>query len=154
MNQNAYLKQYQKNKVETASKEDLFIMLFDALVNFTKKARTAIEEKNIQKTHNNIVSAQNILFEFINTLDHSVNPELAQRLQSLYHYNIQLLVKANIKKDLAPIDEAIKLLTDLRDTWRQAVITAKKEMAAGTFDSPQTYSDETDGEYRSYEYDG
>ena len=129
MNQNAYLNQYRKNNVETATQEELFLMLFNALVKFVTKAKNAIETKDIQETHNNIVKAQNILIEFIETLDFSVNEELATNLKNLYEYNIQLLMRANIKKDMAAITESLEMLQGLRDTWKQAVDMLKKEKA-------------------------
>lgn len=127
MNQNTYLNQYRKNNVETATQEELFLMLFNALIKFVTKAKNAIETKDIQESHNNIVKAQNILIEFIETLDFSVNEELATNLKSLYEYNIQLLMRANIKKDLNAITESLNMLQGLRDTWKQAVDMLKKE---------------------------
>lgn len=148
MNQNAYLNQYRKNNVETATQEELFLMLFNALVKFVTKAKNAIETKDIQETHNNIVKAQNILIEFIETLDFSVNEELATNLKNLYEYNIQLLMRANIKKDMAAITESLEMLQGLRDTWKQAVDMLKKEKAqnliTGNTQSSQNVDDDFD----------
>ena len=127
MNQNVYLKQYKKNNVETATPEDRFMMLFNGLINFILKAKKALEENNIQEKHNNIIKAQNILYEFINTLNYDENAELANSLRSLYEYNINLLFKANIKKDMAALEESLKLLQGMRDTWQKAVNIFKQE---------------------------
>ncbi len=168
MNQNVYLQQYKKNTVETASPEELLIMLFNALVNYVAKARTAISTANIQDTHNNITAAQNILIEFIDTLDHSVNPSLAKNLESLYTYNIQLLATANIKKDLKKIDESYNMLKDLRDTWKKAAELSKSGSVEKNTESVEEqrslravdnteYDDEDDTpdeEYTGYEFDG
>ena len=148
--QNAYLNQYRKNNIETATQEELFLMLFNALVKFVTKAKNAMEAKDIQETHNNIIKAQNILLEFIETLDFSVNEELATNLRNLYQYNIQLLMKANIKKDIAAITESLNMLQGLRDTWKQAVELSKKEKAqnfiSATSPAPADENDELDND--------
>ena len=60
---------YQKNAVQTASPAKLTLMLYDGAVKFTNIAIEAIEAGDIEKAHNNIVKAQNIIVEFRSTLD-------------------------------------------------------------------------------------
>ena len=127
MNQNPYLKQYQKNTVETATKEELFLLLFNALIKFISKAKEGMETKNIEQIHNNIIKAQNILYEFMRTLDFTVDPKLAENLKNIYQYNVSLLLKANIKKDMAALEESYKLLYDLREAWKQAILEYKNK---------------------------
>ena len=62
---NQYLKQYQKNEVETASPEKILILLYDAAIQFLNKAKIAMHEKNIPEIHNNLMSCENIILEFI-----------------------------------------------------------------------------------------
>jgi len=156
MNQNVYLKQYQKNNIETATPAELFLILFNALVNFVAKAKNAMEEANIQDTHNNITKAQNILIEFVETLDHSVSPELAKNLESLYMYNIKLLTDANIKKDIKKLNESYKLLEGLRNTWREAMEIQKnsKSKEDSLEDSYTSVRPSEDENYEGYEFDG
>lgn len=54
--------------------------------------------------------------------------EFAQNLFALYEYINNQLLLANIKKREECLDEALKHMTELRDTWRQAV---KQFKAAG-----------------------
>ena len=58
---NPYLKQYQQTQVQTASPEKILIMLYDGAIQFLNKAKTGMENKNIEETHNNIVRAQRII---------------------------------------------------------------------------------------------
>ena len=46
---NQYIKQYQKNQIETASQEQLLIMLYNGAIQFLNIARKAMEEKNIEE---------------------------------------------------------------------------------------------------------
>ena len=102
---NQYVKQYQKTTVETASNEKILIMLYDGAIQFLNKAKIALGEKNWEQSHNNLMGAQRILEEFINTIDKEPNPELAQNLINLYEYFITRLVQANMKHQIEPVDE-------------------------------------------------
>ncbi len=124
---NQYVKQYQKTTVETASNEKILIMLYDGAIQFLNKAKIALNEKNWEQSHNNLMGAQRIIEEFINTIDKEPNPELAQNLISLYEYFIARLVQANMKHEIAPIDEVLKFLKELKSTWEEAISIAQKE---------------------------
>lgn len=127
---NPYLKQYQKNEVETASPEKILILLYDGAIQFLNKAKIAMEQKNIPEIHNNIMGCESILLEFINTIDLENGGEFAIRLQALYQYFYNTLVQANMKKDVTKIDEVLRHLIDLRATWKQAIAIANSQKAA------------------------
>lgn len=141
---NQYVKQYQKTTVETASNEKILIMLYDGAIQFLNKAKIALNEKNWEQSHNNLMGAQKIIEEFINTIDKEPNPELAQNLISLYEYFIARLVQANMKHEIAPIDEVLKFLKELKATWEEAIAIAQKERAQ--LCSRVNISDEDDDE--------
>ena len=126
---NQYVKQYQKTTVETASNEKILIMLYDGAIQFLNKAKIALSEKNWEQSHNNLMGAQRILEEFINTIDKEPNPELAQNLINLYEYFITRLVQANMKHQIEPVDEVLKFLKELKATWEQAIAISQKERA-------------------------
>lgn len=147
---NQYVKQYQKTTVETASNEKILIMLYDGAIQFLNKAKIALAEKNWEQSHNNLMGAQRIIDEFINTIDKEPNPELAQNLISLYEYFIARLVQANMKHEIAPIDEVLKFLKELKSTWEEAISIAQKERAqicakvSTTEDEYENYDDDED----------
>lgn len=126
---NPYLKQYQTNQIQTASPEKILIMLYDGAIQFLNKAKKEIENKNIQEVHNNIIGAQKIISEFMNTLDMEVGGETANNLYNLYEYLHFRLVQANLKKDAAMIDEVLVHLKDLKATWEEAIRITNKEKA-------------------------
>ncbi|OGI17790.1 MAG: flagellar export chaperone FliS [Candidatus Melainabacteria bacterium RIFOXYA2_FULL_32_9] len=124
---NPYLKQYQQTEVQTASPEKLLIMLYDGAIQFLNKAKVGIANKNIEEIHNNIIGAQKIISEFMNTLDIKVGGEVAQNLYNLYEYLHYRLVQANIKKDADMVDEVLTHLKDLKKTWEEAIRIAARE---------------------------
>ena len=122
---NQYVKQYQKSSIETASREQILIMLYDGAIQFLNKAKIAMQNKEIEATHNNLMGAQNIIQEFINSLDREVAPQLAENLTSLYEYFIRRLIHANIKREMEPIDEVLKYLKSLKGENKEFMLLGK-----------------------------
>lgn len=118
---NPYLKQYRQTQIDTTPKEQILLMLYDGAVRFLHLAKEGMAEKNIEKIHNNIIKVQNIITEFEAALDMKNGGEFAESLFALYEFISRQLSQANIKKDEAALDIAIKHITELRDTWKEAV---------------------------------
>lgn len=116
---------YKNNSVNFASKEQLLLMLVDGAVKFAKIGRQAIEDKDIQKAHDNITKAQNIFYELMATLDVKQGGEWAQQLMQIYEFIIRRLLEGNMKKDLNIMNEVIPLIEDVRDTWNEAYKLSK-----------------------------
>ncbi|MCE3234874.1 MAG: fliS [Vampirovibrio sp.] len=127
---NPYAKQaeqYKKNQIETASPEEILIMLYEGAIRFLLVAKKANDEKNVEKCHKNIVKAQHIIQEFMASLDMDIGGDMAVNLMRLYEYLNYQLVQANIKKDMALIDEVLDHLRSLKATWEEAIRIAHKE---------------------------
>ncbi|MGE5613322.1 MAG: flagellar export chaperone FliS [Bacillota bacterium] len=125
--QDAY-NSYKLNSILTARPEELVLMLYNGLVKFIMLARKAIEEKDIQKAHDSIIRAEDIIAEFIASLD--MKYEISHNLALLYDYMYDRLITANMKKDIAILDEVLHFAKDLRDTWAQAMKLASQEKKA------------------------
>lgn len=123
---NAYQK-YQQNSVYTASPQELTLMLYNGLVRFLKLACQGIEEKNMEKANNNLIKSQNIVTEFMCTLD--MQYEVSEGLMAIYDYMNRRLIEANIRKDKEIVEEITGYAEELRDTWAQAMKLAKKQAA-------------------------
>lgn len=115
--------QYKSNSINTATPEELTLMLYNGLVKFLMQAQSAIETNNIEKANNGIIKAQAIVVEFTSTLD--MNYEVSQNLELLYDYMYRQLTQANMKKDNAIVEEVLGMAKELRDTWSQAMKLAK-----------------------------
>ncbi|QCX32357.1 flagellar export chaperone FliS [Caloramator sp. E03] len=111
---------YQQNSVNTASKEKLLLMLYDGLVRFIKQGIIGLEEKNISKSNTNFIKAQNIILEFMSTLNMEVGGEISKSLMALYDYMYRRLVEANIKKDKDIAQEVLNFAEDLKETFEEA----------------------------------
>ena len=120
---NAYQK-YQSNVVNTATPQELTLMLYNGLVKFLKLSIQSMDEKSIEKTNNYIIRSQDIITEFICTLD--MQYEVSKSLMALYDYMNRRLIEANLKKEKAIVEEVLGFAEELRDTWAQAMKLAKQ----------------------------
>lgn len=120
-------KQYKAQQIQTASPEEILILLYEGAIRFLVIARKAIEAGDIEKSHNNLIKAQRIITEFMFTLDMDIGGEAAKNLYSLYEYLHYRLVQANLKKDVTMVDEVLDHLRSLKDTWEKAIEIAAEE---------------------------
>ena len=120
------LNAYMQNSVYTASKDRLLLMLYDGLVKFIKQGIAGLEEKNYEKANTNLIKAQNIISEFMATLDMQKGGELANKLNLLYDYMRRRLIEANIKKNKEIAVEILGYAEKLKGAFDQAYIICKK----------------------------
>ncbi|MFS0864947.1 flagellar export chaperone FliS [Fredinandcohnia sp. 179-A 10B2 NHS] len=110
---------YQSNSVTTATPGELTLMLYNGCLKFIKIARKAIEENNIQEKNVNLQKAQNIISEFMVTLNPDV--EVSKTMMTMYEYINRRLIEVNIKNDLEILSEVEGYVTDFRDTWKEVI---------------------------------
>lgn len=111
--------QYNNSKVMTASPAELTLMLYEGAIKFCNIAEAAVEEKNIEKAHNNIRKVQNIIGYLQSTLD--MQYPVAQDFVNIYDYLAGRLVQANVKKDKEILKEINMHLHSVRDTWKEVM---------------------------------
>lgn len=140
---NPYLKEYKKNQIQTATPEEILILLYDGAIQFLIKAKAGIESKDNEQVNNNILACQKIIREFINTLDMENGGSVAENLRLLYEYFIKTLVSANINKDMRKVNEILKHLKNLRETWQKAITIANNEKNANLLESCKTQNSQS-----------
>lgn len=119
--------QYQNIQVTTSSPEKILIMLYDGAINFTRIAIDKIGKGDMGGKGIYISKTQAIVGELMSTLNHEVGGDIAKQLESLYVYLIDELIAANINNNAKPLHNAVRILTNMRDTWVEAIDLAKKE---------------------------
>jgi len=119
------LQAYQNNSVNTATPGELTLMLYNGALKFLKQTKASISEKKWDKAHEYNMRVQTIIQELIITLDRTY--PIAEQILSLYEYVQSRLVEANIKKETSILDEVEGLLTQFRDTWKQAMVLNKAQ---------------------------
>ena len=111
---NAYA-QYSNQKVMAASPAELTLMLYDGAIKFCNIAEAAVEKKDFDKAHTNIIKIEKIIEYLRSTLDMSY--AVAQDFENMYSYIARRLVEANFGKDLEILQEVNMHLHSIRDNW-------------------------------------
>lgn len=109
---------YLETTVQTASPAQLLIMLYDGAIRFCRQGIEAIKDHNFPEANTNLLKVQNIVSEFIITIDRT--SPISENLLSLYEYFNMRLIEANMKKDIEPAEEVLSHLVELKETWIQA----------------------------------
>lgn len=124
MAQNNLYAQYTTNKIMTASPAELTLMLYEGAIKFCNIAIMAVEQKDMEKAHVNILKVQRIIDEFRATLNHKY--PVAEDFDKVYRYLLRRLFEANVAKDKEILEEILTHLHSMRDTWKEVMKRAKQ----------------------------
>jgi flagellar protein FliS len=96
----------------------------DGAIKFVRLGREDIKQKDMEGAHYNLSKAQDIVMELDESLD--MDYDISQSLSGIYEFIYRQLIEANIKKDIKTLDQVELFLCDLKDTWVEALKTARK----------------------------
>jgi len=114
----AYAKIGVESGVVSADPHKLISMLYQGALLAIANAKNGILRKDIPAKGVAISKAIAIIDEGLNaSLDKKVGGPLAQNLSALYEYMCTRLIVANLKNDMAALDEVARLLADLKGAW-------------------------------------
>ena len=119
--------QYQQNSIMTATPEELTLMLYNGCIKGIRLAKVGLEDKDYEKANLYMCKAQAIIRELRATLD--MKYDIAKNLYDLYTYFLDRLIEANVKKEAKILDEVEQFVSDLRDTWAEAMKDARIKQA-------------------------
>ncbi|HBW47005.1 TPA: flagellar export chaperone FliS [bacterium] len=137
MTMNPYKAQqaYKTTSIQTASQGRLVVMLFEGAIKFMNQFAEATKARKIEEAHNNSMKAQRIMTELILALDHSKGEEISRIIARAYEEIRVRMITANIRKDVAMVEEIVKDLDAFRTTWNE--VFKKVEV---NVESPKTQS--------------
>jgi flagellar protein FliS len=121
--------QYLQVQVQTASQDQLLLMLLDGAVRFVEGALERLARKDKDGKNEQLLKAQKIILELIQSLNPSVGEKIYANLIGLYKFIYQRLVEGNLRDDRASLEEGLKILGEVRETWRQAVAAYRSAAA-------------------------
>jgi len=131
------MNQYQQNQIMTASKEQILIMLYDGAIRFCQHAINASEGGNNNEKLGRISKVFAIIAEFSNSLNHDIGGEIAADLDGLYQFMLRELNLARKDTEGIHLKVVHDLLTDLRQTWSEAIEINKKEIGVLATKKPE-----------------
>jgi len=109
-----------QSSVDSASPHMLIKMLFDGLIQSLNAARGAMQRGDIAEKGRQLGKAVRILEE---GLKGGLNPvqggEIARNLSALYDYCVNRLTLANMRNDIALVEEVVHLITPVAQSWNE-----------------------------------
>lgn len=126
----AYAKIGLETGVTAANPHQLIVMLFDGALAALGTAQQCMKERNIPGKGQAISKAITIVDSGLRaSLNKDVGGEIAQNLDALYEYISSRMLLANLNNDPALLDEATRLLRDLKGAW-EAIAPEKTGQSA------------------------
>lgn len=116
--------EYRKTAITGASPIQVIVLLYDGALRHMEAGRHAIAHQDHSRQNEHLQQAQRILMELMSCLDLEKGGEIAWNLLKLYEYSLAELVRANLEDDPAGVSHAIRILSDLRESWVQLGTTA------------------------------
>ena len=114
----AYARVGVETGVEGSDPRRLVVMLYDGALASLREARAHVLRKDPVAKGRALAQALRIIDEGLAaSLDPNAGGEIARQLKDLYDYISRQLTLANVRNDPALIDEADRLLSELRGAW-------------------------------------
>ncbi len=115
--------EYKKNKVVTSSGVELIVQLYDELIRNIQLARSILSKGDtltfdeIKEKGKVISKAMNIVTGLAEALDMEKGGDISINLGKLYEFVNMRLLNANLNNDPVMLDEALRVLHELREAW-------------------------------------
>lgn len=112
---------YQESKrlaIESLSKEDVVVKLFEEAAKQLKMAIILSERQEFVRVFNCIAKCQKIISSLNNSLD--MKYSISRELDEMYQFIYEKLEEANIKHDVKLMEDIYTLITGLRDSFKEA----------------------------------
>lgn len=130
---NAYRNVGVETAVAGADSHQLVGMLYDALLQSLGAAKLSLQAGDIAGKGKAIVRAVRLIEEGLKAgLNVEKGGELATNLRGLYDYCVVVLTEANLRNDVAKIDEVTRLIQPIAQAWGEI-----KQQVSGTTQRPQ-----------------
>ncbi len=116
--------QYKTQSINTMTKGEQLVMLFDEVVKNLTKSEIAIQSQNYELMDASIQKSIDIVNYLINILDRSI--PISQELFRMYDFFIYEFNRVKAGRRVEVIAEVRELVIEMRDTFKEANKIANK----------------------------
>lgn len=110
--------QYQEQAINTMSKGELLIKLYDEALKNIKFASILLNKQDYVNAEKCCDKSKNIFSYLSSILDMQYG--VSADLRKIYYFLNQEIIRANVKRDGAVLDAILPLVEELRSTWVEA----------------------------------
>ncbi len=108
---------YRENAVLCAAPAQLVVMLYDSARRFLRQAADAMRAREVERAHNTLRHAEQIVAHLDGVLDFEQGAELAEQLHAIYQFSLAHVNRARWNLDADKLEEVSEILGDLRESW-------------------------------------
>lgn len=128
--------QYLVAEVMTATPQKLQLMLVEAAIRFAGRARQLWAERKDEEAAEALIRAQDVVGQMLASLDRESSLPLVRKVAAVYLFVFRCLMEANCQRDERKLDDALKVLEEERETWRQVCEKFGSRRQLETSDQP------------------
>lgn len=118
---------YLRSQVMSATPTELRLLLLDGAIRFAHQGKQGLIDKNYEQSFEGISQCRAIVTELAVGVNREVDPDLCDRVTSLFMFMFGELTEASMQKDPGRIQGVIELLEFERDTWKMAMDRVKQD---------------------------
>lgn len=110
--------QYKMQSVNTMTRGEMLLLLYDELIKRLTRAQIALEDKNYDLFDRSVQRSR----EIVRYLDDTLNMEyhISFELRRMYEFFLFELSRLQAERNAAVVDELKPLVADLRDAFKEA----------------------------------
>lgn len=108
---------YRESTVLCATPAQLVVMLYDGARNFLRQAAAAMRAGQVERAHNKLRRAEQVIAHLDGVLDDEQGAELAEQLHAIYRFCLVHLNRARWHQEADRLDEVSGILGELRESW-------------------------------------
>lgn len=127
-----YANAYQESKrfaIESLSKGEVVVKLFEEASKQVKMAIILIEREEFVKSFNCITKSQKIISSLNLSLD--MKYQISIELNELYSFIYEKLGEANVSRDVQLMRDVLGLINDLKDSFKEADLLSNPSKSRG-----------------------
>ena len=128
---------YLVTEVLTATPQKLHLMLVEATIRSVTQAKQKWQEGEDEDACERLIHAQECISQILGGLDQEAAPDLVSKIAAIYMFIFRSLMEANFERDEKKAEDALRVLNQERETWRQVC------EKVGTTESKATVFEET-----------
>ena len=125
---------YAQAQVNSASPEQILVLLYDAALRDLKEAIAALASGDRARKAKALDHGVKVVTELANSLRPDKAPEIAENLSNLYDFMIDRMIRSNAQNEDLDLQVVYNLLGELRAAWVEAIRmnrTQRNQGAAG-----------------------
>lgn len=122
---------YRKVETSAVDQKQLLVLLYEGAVRRLREGMRYLEAGQYEDWASCSDHVRRILSELLLALDDTVEPKLTASLRTLYIYIQRLITEGGLEEDFVKLEEAVGLLAQLAEAWRQARIECMKQNRGG-----------------------